>query len=442
MAEILMIFIALGVTILVHEFGHFYAAKKMGMAVERFSMGLGPKLFGFKKGETEYVISLFFMLGGYVKLAGENPDEVEKLGDRAFLNQPPYKRIAVTVSGVTLNFLLAIVLMWIVLMSGNDALKAQIGSVREGMPAHEAGIMRGDVVTEINGKKIRHWNDLTETIGRYGKNEIRIKVSRDGAEKELVMKPVMEESEDIIKDKKKKPMIGISPLVFFTAVESVEKGYPAQTAGVMAGDVLESVNEKKISSWEEFTEFTGTNKDKKYILGINRGGNRVDIEITPKYEPAKKKGETDRYLTGISPVANTVKERYGPAEAAVKAVDQTLYYTNLTIRAIYKMITRKIEPDVAGPLGVLHITYEVAQKGIIPLIMLFAIININLALVNFLPLLPFDGGLTLMFLIEWITGKSVPLKVQEALMQIGWAFLIFLLVFFTYKDILRIFFGK
>ena len=272
MAEILMIFIALGVTILVHEFGHFYAAKKMGMAVERFSMGLGPKLFGFKKGETEYVISLFFMLGGYVKLAGENPDEVEKLGDRAFLNQPPYKRIAVTVSGVTLNFLLAIVLMWIVLMSGNDALKAQIGSVREGMPAHEAGIMRGDVVTEINGKKIRHWNDLTETIGRYGKNEIRIKVSRDGAEKELVMKPVMEESEDIIKDKKKKPMIGISPLVFFTAVESVEKGYPAQTAGVMAGDVLESVNEKKISSWEEFTEFTGTNKDKKYILGINKIG--------------------------------------------------------------------------------------------------------------------------------------------------------------------------
>ena len=442
MVEILMIFIALGITILIHEFGHFYAAKKMGMAVERFSMGLGPKLFGFKKGETEYLISLFFMLGGYVKLAGENPDEVAKLGDRAFLNQPPYKRIAVTASVVTLNFILAIVLMWIVLMSGNDALKAQIGSVKEGMPAHEAGLIRGDIVTEINGKKIRHWNDLTEAIGKYGKKELSIKISRDGAEKELSMKPVIEEAEDIIKDKKKKPMIGISPLVFFNTVESVEKGFPAEKAGVMPGDVIEAVNGRKISEWEEFTEFTAANKDKKYMLGINRAEKRLEIEITPKFEPAKKKGDEDRYLTGISPVANTVKERYGPAEAAVKAVDQTLYYTNLTIRAIYKMITRKIEPDVAGPLGVLHITYEVAQKGIIPLIMLFAIININLALVNFLPLLPFDGGLTLMFLIEWITGKSVPLKVQEALMQIGWALLIFLLVFFTYKDILRIFFGK
>ena len=437
-----MIFIALGLTILVHEFGHFYTAKKMGMAVERFSIGLGPKIIGFKRGETEYLISLFFMLGGYVKLAGENPEEVAKLGNRAFLNQPPYKRIAVTVSGVTLNFLLAIALMWVVLISGSEALKAQIGSVKEGMPAYEAGVRKGDTVTAINGKKIRHWNDLTEAIAKSKSPELRLSLLRDGAQTDLVLKPVIEETEDIIKDIKKKPMIGISPLVFLNEVDTVEKGFPAEDAGVLKGDIIESVNGVKINDWEEFVSFTSDNGIKPYVLAVKRGGAGVSLNITPKSEPSKKEGDPDRYITGISPKANTVKERYGPFEAVGLAVDRTLYYTQLTMRAIYKMIARQIEPDVAGPIGVLHITYKVAQEGIIPLIMLFAIININLALVNFLPLLPFDGGLTLMFLIEWITGKSVPLKVQEVLMQIGWAFLIFLLVFFTYKDILRIFFGK
>lgn len=444
MIEVIYIIIALGLTILFHEMGHFFAAKILNIRVEKFSIGLGPKITSFKIGETEYLISLLVFLGGYVKLAGENPDELDPNDKNGFLNQHPSKKIIVAASGVVQNIFLAFLLMWLVFIIGTETLKPVIGEVKEGYPAYEAGLKKGDEITSINGKKIKYWSEVTDIITNFTDNILTINVLRNGKELSFSIEPRIEETEDILKDKKKRPFIGISPLTFLPVVDEVKKGYPAYEAGIKEGDIIFEINGKKISYWDEVTDAVEKSKGVLKIK-IKRKDEIKEFLINPavieEKENTKDKGTVKKKIIGVMPKANVTKERYGVLKASDKAVAHVVGFTSLTIRSIYKMIMRKIEADVAGPIGVIKISYEVAKTGIINLMFLFAIININLALINFIPLLPLDGGLTLMFVIEWIRGKMVPVKIQEALMQFGWMLLIFLLVFVTYKDILRFFSG-
>lgn len=351
MVEIIYLIILFGFTIFVHELGHFISAKLMNIKVEQFSIGLGPKMVSFKKGETEYLISWLVFLGGYVKLEGENPEEAAKLGERAFLNQPAGKKIILASAGVIQNLLFAVILLWIVFVFGFETLKPVIGNVKENYPAYTVGLKKGDEIIEVNQKKIRTWDELSNVIAASKDEILEVKVLREGKEIIFKIKPKIETVEDILKDKKQRAFLGVEP-----------------------------------------------------------------------------SGET-------------IKIKYGFFKAADKAVEQTWFFTSLTVKAIYKMILRKIEPEIAGPIGVINITYKVAKTGFLNLLLLFAIININLALVNFLPILPLDGGLVLMFLIEGIIRRPVPLKVQQALMETGWFLLITLMIFVTYKDLLRIFKG-
>lgn len=444
MVETVYIIIALGLTILFHELGHFIAAKILKIRVEKFSIGLGPRLTSFKIGETEYLISLLIFLGGYVKLAGENPEELDPDDKNGFLNQHPLKKIIVASSGVIQNIFLAYLLMWSVFIIGTDTLKPVIGEVKKGYPAYDAGLKKGDEILSINEKKVKYWSEVSEFISGFTDSNLTINILRNGKELSFGIKPRVEVTEDILKDKKKRSVIGISPLAFLPVVDEVKKGYPAYEAGLKKDDVIIEIDGKKISYWDEVTEAVEKSKGTLKIR-IKRKDEIKEFIIKPavleEKENIKDKETVKRKIIGIMPKANTTKERYGVLKASDRAAAQVIGFTVLTIRSIYKMIMRKIEADVAGPIGVIKISYEVAKTGIINLMFLFAIININLALINFIPLLPLDGGLTLMFIIEWIRGKMVPVKIQEALMQFGWMLLIFLLVFVTYKDILRFFSG-
>lgn len=439
MLEALYIIIALGLTILVHELGHFLIAKALKIRVEAFSIGFGPEIVSWKSGDTEYRIGWLIFLGGYVKLSGEDPDKTDVNDKEAFLNQHPVKKILVAVFGVIQNFIFAFVLVWIVFLAGTETLKPVVGEVKEGYPAALAGIKKGDEITQINSSRITYWNELTDVIAKEGKEELTISLKRNNANMVIKVRPKIEEYEDFFKDKKIKPIVGISPLAFLPVIDGLEKGYPAYDSGLMAGDAITGVNGKKTEYWDQVTDEIGKSKQ-EVAIKVRRGQEEKEFKMKTaekEYynEEAKKKEKA--VVVGIRPKSNSIKERYGFIKAADKAWEQTAEFTVLTVKSIYKMILRKIKPDVAGPLGVIQISYEVAKTGIINLIFLFAIININLALINLLPLLPLDGGLAFMFIIEWITGKRVPLKVQEALMQFGWMLLITMLVFFTYKDILR-----
>jgi regulator of sigma E protease len=440
MLEVLYIVIALGVTILVHELGHFLIAKALKIRVEAFSIGFGPEIVSWKRGGTEYRIGWLIFLGGYVKLSGEDPDKIDVNDKEAFLNQHPIKKILVAVSGVIQNFIFAFVLVWIVFMAGTETLKPVVGEVKKGYPAYEAGMKKGDEITQINGKDISYWNELTEIIAKEGKTEMTFALKRNGAGLVVKIKPSIEETEDLLKDKITKPVIGVSPLPFLNEIEGLEKGYPAAESGLKTGDVIMAVNGKRTQFWDQVTAEIEKSK-KEVIVKVQRGAEEKEFTIKTaekEYFNSETKKKEKVIVVGIRPRSNSTIERYGFLAAAPKAWEQTKEFTVLTVKSLYKMIMRKIKPDVAGPLGVMQISYEVAKSGLIPLLFLFAIININLALVNFLPILPLDGGLAFMFIIEWITGKRVPLKVQEAFMQFGWMLLITLLVFFTYKDILRL----
>jgi regulator of sigma E protease len=444
MIEIIYIFVTIGLTIFVHELGHFMAAKKLGIKVEKFSIGWGPKILSFKRGETEYVISLLVFLGGYVKMVGESPQEAEKAGAGGFLIQPPWKKIIISAAGVVQNAIFAVVLMWIVFLYGTDTLRPVVDEVKKDYPAYAAGIKRGDVITGINGTAISYWSQITDIIAKSKGAGINVKILRNGKEMEFSLKPVMEESEDILKEKKMKPFIGITPLAFLPVVDDLKKDYPAEAAGIKKGDVLSGINGVKIGYWDDATEAIKQSKGAPIKLIVSRkapggGFEEKTFTITPKKEMIEdeEKKKTETYLLGIVPKGNLTKEKYPPIDALGKAMEQTWSFTDLTVRSLYRMITRKMEPDVAGPIGVAQIAYKVAKTGLINLLLLVSIININLALFNLLPLVPFDGGLIFIFLLEWITGKQVPLKAQEIMMEIGWALVVLLIIFVTYSDIMR-----
>jgi regulator of sigma E protease len=434
------ILVTIGLTIFVHELGHFITAKRLGVKVEKFAIGWGPTIVSFKHRDTEYIIALFVFLGGYVKMAGEAPEEAISAGEGGFLNQPPWKKILISVAGVVQNAIFAVFLMWIVFLAGTEVLKPVIDEVKKGYPAETAGLKRGDEIIQINNEKIKYWNQITEIITRSNAEPIKVTALRNGKEITLTIKPLMEEAEDVLKEKKLRPFLGITPVAFIPEVESVTDKYPAQAAGIKKGDVIAEISGKKIIYWDDITDAVRASSGKKVSVKVIRGVEIKVFELIPRREMIedqdKKKIETFRI--GISPRGNTTMEKYGPLVALGKASQQTWYFTELTVKSLYRMITRKIKPDVAGPIGVAQIAYKVAKTGFVNLLLLIAIININLALFNLMPLVPFDGGLIMLFLIEAITKKQVPLKIQQKMMEIGWALVILLIVFVSYGDIMRI----
>ncbi len=210
--DIVAFLIVISVIVLIHEFGHFIVAKKMGVKVEKFSLGFGPKVFGKKIGETEYVVSVL-PLGGYVKLLGEDPSEElpEEDKKRSYSNLPPYKKFLIIFFGPFFNFILAAVIFTIIFMAGRPVLKPVVGGVMNGMPAVKAGLKKGDIITDVNGIKVNSWAALSEYIEKFGKNTITLGVKENKIYKKVALKPQLSTGLNIYQQKIKRYIIGITP---------------------------------------------------------------------------------------------------------------------------------------------------------------------------------------------------------------------------------------
>ena len=343
--------IVLGVLIFFHELGHFLLAKLFNVKVLKFSLGFGRKLIGKKMGETEYVISAF-PLGGYVKMFGEEDDEeiTPEEAHRSFYRQPVLNRIVIAAAGPIFNFLLAFLLFsGIYLISGYPIITAEVGQVRPNSPAHKAGILKGDIIEYIEGKKINKWHDIKEFVEKSPDRGLRMVIMRGDKRISTIVFP----EEEIVKN--------------------------------IFGEEIKSA-----------------------LIGIVTSGSIKQLKLTP-FQAIKEGGK------------------------------KTWEVTSLTVLVIVKLFQGVVPlKTVGGPIMIGQLAGDIARKNLGYLFPFMAVISINLAILNLLPVPVLDGGMILFCLIECIIRKPISIKKREMAQKIGFSLLILLIVIVFYNDLVRI----
>lgn len=350
--SIFSLIIVLGVLIFFHELGHFLVARLLGVGVEKFSLGFGPKLIGKKIGITEYQISAI-PLGGYVKMVGESPDSELDPSEIpiSFTHKHVLKRILIVAAGPFFNILLALIIFFgIFQISGLLILKPGIGNVDEGSPAYIAGLKKNDLVVSIDGVDISSWEDMANTI--------------------------------------------------------------------MAS------------------------KGKTLAISVLRGDMVITKNVTPEVKKVKNlfNEDVDRYVIGVTASGEVFKKDLNFFQAVSESVNQTYQITALTIKGVVKLFQGTVSPKtLGGPIMIAQIAGQQAKEGVVNLIFFIALISINLAILNFLPIPVLDGGHLLFFFIEAVKGSPVSVKVREISQQAGIFVLILLMIYVFYNDIARVF---
>ncbi len=420
--------IVIGILVFVHELGHFIMAKRAGVRVEKFSLGMGPKLFGFKKRDTEYVLSAL-PLGGYVKMAGENPHEEPTGAPDEFQSKTVWQRAKIAVAGPLTNVVLAFLIMPFVFMVGTYSEgPAKVGYVETGSPAERAGFKAGDVIKEINGRGISDWTKALTLIAVNPDTDVIAIVERQGEEKTLTLRPEMATE----------LKIGMSGLVPDIPAEigRLKPGFPAEQAGVMVNDKIIAVDGKTIYHWNQFSTLVRDSKGNKLSLTLERNGKRMEKIVTPKEDGG-------RQVIGVEPVMRLVFKKHGFFESLRLGFDKTIESVDLTFITLKKLITFNLSiKTLGGPVMIAQMSGQAADAGLSAFLSLLAMISISLGILNLLPIPVLDGGLLLFLAIEAIRKKPLSRKVMEVSQSIGAGLLITLIAVVSYNDVMRMFFSK
>jgi len=432
MITIIAFIIVLGILVFIHELGHFMVAKWVGVRVEKFSLGFGPKLLGFKRKETEYLISLL-PLGGYVKLAGENPEEELQNDPSEFASHSVADRAQIIIAGPIMNLILSFLLFPLVFMIGTEIpshLKHSpvLGWVEADSPAMEAGFKPGDTIVRIDGEAIKNWGQLDTITMTSPGNSLTVSFLRDGAFMETVLTPRTNEAYGT----------GYAGLVYQLdpAIGGLNPGYPAETAGLKLGDRIVSIQGMPVQHWNQIPELIKQYRDEEIEFTIQRGEAKHAFLIKPKLEESN--GKT-RPLIGISPLMETVIEQYGFFESLKKGSLKFGEMTVMTLYVLKRLVTRKLPvKTLGGPIMIAQITGQAAKSGISNFLLFMAFLSLNLGILNLLPIPVLDGGHLLFLLIEFLRGKPLGVKKMEIAQQIGMVLLILLMIVVTYNDLQRI----
>jgi regulator of sigma E protease len=420
--------IVIGILVFVHELGHFIMAKRAGVRVEKFSLGMGPKIFGFKKGDTEYVLSAL-PLGGYVKMAGENPDEDPTGAPDEFQSKTVWQRAKIAATGPLTNIVLAFIIMPFVFMVGTYSEgPAKVGYVEKGSPAERAGFVAGDVIEEINGRSISDWTKALTLIAVNPDTDVRVIIERQGGKKTMTLRP------DMATELK----IGTSGLVPDMPAEigKLKPGFPAEQAGVMVNDKIIAVDGKTIYHWIQFSTLVRDSKGSKLTLTLERNGTRMEKIVTPKEDGG-------RQVIGVEPVMRLVFKKHGFFESLRLGFDKTIESVDLTFITLKKLITFDLSiKTLGGPVMIAQMSGQAAAAGLSAFLSLLAMISISLGVLNLLPIPVLDGGLILFLVIEAIRKKPLSRKVMEVSQSIGAGLLITLIAVVSYNDVVRMFFSK
>lgn len=441
--------ILLGIMILIHELGHFWAALAVGVKVETFSIGFGPRLFGFRRGDTDFRISAV-PFGGYVRMLGDSRDSVALQGiesdphslaeqesevpdPRAFYAKPRWQRAVVIIAGPLMNVLLAIAIVAGLYMYAFpkeiDTTDPVITSIVPGSAAERAGVQPGDKIVQVSDKHNPNWQDVLTVESLNANHALPVVVERHGKTVHLSVTPRMDPKQGV----------GVAGWNGEEEVQvgEVVQGSPADIAGLHPGDLLLKVNGQPVVSPLILREAVSRSAGKSVSIQIARDNRVQTFSITPTSSDDPKLPWHIGIGIGFRYRVQMIKLGFVPA--VVESLRFNADNAGMIFRVLGSILQRRVSPKaLSGPIGIAQMSSEAAQQGPLSFLLLMSIVSLNLAIFNLLPIPILDGGTLLLLAIEMLLQREVSLQVKETVLKLGFVFLMMIVVFVIYNDISRI----
>ena len=431
------IVLVLGVIILVHEWGHFIIARLFGVRVDVFSIGFGPRLFGFKWGATDWRISAV-PLGGYVRMAGQDLTDVDS-SDQAptgapdeLMSKKRWQRALISVAGPAVNLIFPVLLLGAYYLFAGIPYAAFLNKpiVVAAPPAQQSSsgsLQSGDHVVAVNNLKNPTWEQVQSLIARTAPGtSLSVQVENNGATRTVSL--------PLKNDLASRPF-GYYPIP--ARISEVASGTPADHAGLRAGDIVRAIDGQKIDYWDQFVDIVRGSGGKTLQLDVERGGQTLTLAVTPKQGIADT---TDtKYQIGVAPEPALAYKRVGPVQSLSEAGSRTWEIVEDTLGVFGKLFSGRVSvKQLQSVVGISRAAGEAVSQGAFTVISLMALISVNLGILNLLPIPILDGGHILLLSLEGIRRRDFSLAFKERFIQVGLVFLLVLFAYVMYNDVVRL----
>ncbi len=427
--NILWLLVLIGVMILIHELGHYMVARWFDVRVESFSFGFGPRLFGFRRGETDFRVSAI-PFGGYVKMSGEQPGGETQDDPRSFIAKPRWQRLLIAFAGPFMNIVLAVALLTGLFLFkypkplASDA-SAVIGHVLPDTPAAKAGLREGDRIVQLDGAADPTWEDVTIKELSSANRPMQVVVDRGGRRFATTVTPTLAER------------MGVGYAGWAQQAEiqvaDLTPGMPAEKSGLRRGDLLISADRVPIRSRYKLQELVRASGGKPMDIDVLRDGRRMTFTVEPVFSDADK-----RWMIGVAPDHRIVYVKLPLGEALAESVRQNVRGATLIYEFLRGIVAQRMSAkSIDGPIRIAQLSGDAAREGAYSYINLMAAVSLNLAIINLLPIPILDGGVILMLLFEMLIRRDLSMPVKEAVFKFGFVFLLMVMAFVIYNDITK-----
>jgi len=422
--------VLLGVMIVIHELGHFLAARFFDIRVDTFSIGFGPRLFGFRRGETDFRFS-WILFGGYVRMAGEHPGDEED--PRGFQAKPRWQRLIVVFAGPAMNMVLAVALLTGLYMvefpkMASAVEKPRIGYVKPDSPAARSGLQEGDTILSIGSTQAETWEDVV--LKEYVSAGVPLPVlyERNGEARNALVTPLLDD----------RAGVGLAGWSAWTDIEvgGLVPGMDAEKKGLRKGDRLLSINGTPIRTIYTVHDAVRLSGGKTVVLAAERDGREIEFSIQPKQSATDG---VKRWMLGIELAPKMVYLQLPFPEAVAQSVQHNIKGATLIFQFLQAIIERRSSPkSLEGPIRIAQLSGDAAREGATSFLSLMATVSLNLAVFNLLPIPILDGGMIFLLLIEMLIRRDMSLALKENILKLGFVFLMVMVVFVLYNDISKL----